>query len=252
VNPYTLLALILFFGPLLVAYLLGSIPAGYLLARSQGINIRTKGSGNIGATNVWRVMGRKWGIVCFILDFLKGLIPSLIGGYLLHGRFGEFLGPDLRALYWLTVATFAIVGHVFPVWLKFKGGKGVATSFGALLGVYPVFTVAALAAFIVWAIALKLTRMVGISSVIAGLILALLVVLGALIPSVNAALFTRFSTAPTAGATPVHAIFACILALLVTYKHRANIARTFAGTEPRIGSRTPASTAADSSASHPT
>lgn len=227
-------------GLVIGAYLLGSVPAGFLLARSQGIDIRTRGSGNIGATNVGRVMGRRWGIACFAIDFLKGLIPSIVAAAVLTGEAGAGLTPNARTGAWLCVAVAAILGHVFPVWLKFKGGKGVATAFGALLGVYPVFTIASLIALVSWIACLKLSRMVGFSSVVAGLVLAGLVVLGAVSAAADRALFAWAPGGAAGGATLVHAAFACVLAALVTFKHRGNIARMLQGTEPRIGSSRPA------------
>lgn len=224
-------------GLLLLAFLSGSIPFGYLIARSQGVDIRAAGSGNIGATNVWRVMGKKWGLLCFVLDFFKGLVPSVLMGVLLAQAPAGALGVDHAAGLWLSVAVLAVLGHMYTPWLGFKGGKGVATGFGALIGVYPVFTFASVVALVVWIIALKLWKMVGLASVIATIVIALVVV--------GLYVATRFNvqaiTLPLEGlpgyapATLVHVGFAVGLALLVTYKHRANLARTMAGTEPKIG-----------------
>lgn len=224
---------------LLAALFCGSVPFGYLLARSQGVNIRAHGSGNIGATNVWRVMGKKWGLLCFVLDFLKGLVPSVLTGVLLsRGAMGP-LGPDYAAAFWLTAAMLTVLGHMFTPWLGFKGGKGVATGFGALLGVYPIFTIAAIAALVCWVVAVKLWKMVGLASVIASLVLALVVVGEHLAVRFN----VQVITLPLEGlpgyvpATLVHVGFAVGLAALVTYKHRANLARTIAGTESKIGAK---------------
>jgi glycerol-3-phosphate acyltransferase PlsY len=220
-----------------VAYLVGSVPFGLLIARWRGVDIRTKGSGNIGATNVWRVMGWRPGLACFVLDFLKGLLPSLACAWVLASAWGEGLGARGGTLLALGVAVGAVLGHVFPVWLKFKGGKGIATSFGALLGVYPVFTLASLLALVVWLISARLTRMVGISSCLAAAALAGWVVLTHLAPAgvderLSAALggLYRRADAWQAG-------FAGVLAALVIFKHRANLARTWAGTESKIGGR---------------
>jgi glycerol-3-phosphate acyltransferase PlsY len=224
---------------LLTAFLCGSIPCGFLIARARGIDIRKHGSGNIGATNVWRVCGRGAGLLCFFLDFLKGLAPSLLAGAFINNIISTRLAVSLTdataAALWLAVALAAVLGHMFTPWLGFKGGKGISTGFGALIGVYPVFTLAAIVALLTWLLALKLTRMVGISSVIAAAALTLVVVGSYLAsPSLNAALARVPIYQP---ATTVHAAFALGLLLLITYKHRANIARTFKGTEPKVGNK---------------
>lgn len=215
------------------AYLLGSIPFGLLLARTKGIDIRAHGSGNIGATNVWRVLGAKLGALCFLLDFLKGLIPSLAAGFLL-GVIGKPDATPEQILWWLSAPVAAILGHLFPVWLKFKGGKGVATSFGAMLGVYPVLSIAVLGAMVVWIISAKITRMVGISSCFAAIALPAAVVVQSLVHGEQAITPTR--------AGPVYWPYLAVtvpLAVMVIVKHRTNIARTLAGTERRIGDPKP-------------
>jgi acyl phosphate:glycerol-3-phosphate acyltransferase len=131
---------------ILVAYLLGAIPFGLLIGYARGVDIRQHGSRNIGATNAGRVLGRKWGYVCLLLDVGKGFAPVLVAGHLL------VQGPldALVLLEWLAVGVAAVLGHTFPVYLRFKGGKGVATTVGVALGIYPFFTwpmVVALLAF---------------------------------------------------------------------------------------------------------
>lgn len=218
---------------ILAAYLAGSIPFGFIIARMRGIDIRKHGSGNIGATNVGRVLGRKWGGVCFGLDVLKGLLPTLFAGWWLGlVRFdgGTVTGASTATLFiWLGVMAATVVGHMFPVWLGFRGGKGVATGFGALLGVWPVLTLAAIGALLVWLGSVKLCRMVGISSVLAALCLPVFVFVQPWI----AAAMGRAEHPPI---WPFGAV-ACVLAAVVVIKHRANIARTLAGTEPRIGQK---------------
>lgn len=223
------------------AYLVGSIPFGYLIARARGIDIRTKGSGNIGATNVWRVMGPRFGLPCFLLDVLKGLVPSLVIAWQVYGPQRVNFSPEQATLLQIAVAVAAVLGHMFPVWLRFKGGKGVATSFGALLGVYPVFTAATAAALLAWIVSALITRMVGISSCIAAVALA------------GAVLVMRLSHGSIGGltiphASTTHAAFAAALAAVVIYKHRANLARTLAGTEPKIGGKRAAQPKASSHA----
>jgi len=133
------------------AYLLGSIPFGLLIARAHGKDLRSVGSGNIGATNVSRALGRKWAYVCFLLDVLKGLIPTLaamlLAGPEVSGSYSERL---VMLWLWLAVGCAAVVGHIFPVYIRFKGGKGVATSFGVALGIWPYFTICAAVAIAVW------------------------------------------------------------------------------------------------------
>ncbi len=134
------------FGVLIIlAYLLGSIPFGLIIARAYGKDLREIGSGNIGATNLSRALGKKWGYFCFCLDMLKGLLPMIATARLLSKTPGS-----LDLIFWLAVGIAAVSGHIFPIYLRFKGGKGVATSFGVALGLWPYYTVCALIAFAVW------------------------------------------------------------------------------------------------------
>jgi len=224
---------------LLAGFLCGSIPCGFLIARARGVDIRKQGSGNIGATNVWRVLGRGPGLFCFFLDFLKGLAPSIVSGLFINGQITTLLtgalSPSAAAALWLSVAVAAVLGHMFTPWLGFKGGKGIATGFGALIGVYPVFTLAAIVAIVVWGISLKFTRMVGISSVIAAGALALTVVGSHVAPASMGEMLARVPLYERA--TAVHVGFALGLLALIVYKHRGNIARTMKGTEPKIGEK---------------
>ncbi len=223
------------FGVLLpLAYLVGSIPVGLLVARARGIDIRVHGSGNIGATNVGRVLGHKLGLMVFAIDLLKGALPTLAFG-VLAGVMHHDRPWDLH-LAQLAVACAAVLGHVFPVWLRFKGGKGVATGLGALLGTFPVLTLVGVGALVLWVISLRLTRMVGISSVIAGVSMPLLVLAAAAVFQARAAGPEQPASYGSIGAMLwPHLLVTGLLACLVVYTHRGNIARTFAGTEPRIG-----------------
>jgi glycerol-3-phosphate acyltransferase PlsY len=187
----------------LFAWLLGSIPFSYLVARRRGIDVREVGSGNVGATNVMRTVGKAAGLLAFALDFLKGAVASQIG------LWTEPHGP-LPAL----CAVLAVLGHMYPVWLRFRGGKGVATGAGAFLPLAPDATLAALATF---AVVLAVTRYVSLASMAGTLVLAFAAfLLGAPTPVVRAA----------AG-----------MALLIVWKHRANLQRLSRGTESRIGAR---------------
>jgi glycerol-3-phosphate acyltransferase PlsY len=211
------------------AYLVGSVPIGFLLARSKGVDIRKHGSGNIGAANVWRVLGRRLGALCFALDVLKGLLPVLAAG-IVNGATAPLPEPPL-ALCWMGVAAAAILGHMFPVWLRFKGGKGVATGFGALLGVWPLMTAAAGGALIAWLISARLTRYVGVSSCLAAITMPLWVWIGG----------TWLVGKPDAKFQILwpYLLVSVLLAAMVIYKHRGNIRRTLEGTERRIGQREP-------------
>lgn len=237
----------------IIGFLIGSIPFGFLVAKSQGIDIRTRGSGNIGATNVWRVLGPKFGLTCFVLDFLKGLGPTLLGYWALTGAMGKpVLGVALLdapgglgaqgglgeqgGLVLLGVAVACVLGHMFTPWLGFKGGKGVATSFGALVGVFPVFTLAALAGFVVWLASVLFTRMIGISSVLAAAALAAAVWVEYLFPTRGLLAMLEPLTGSTRAGL-ADAAFATVLAAVVIFKHRANIKRTLSGTEPKIGQK---------------
>lgn len=203
------------------AYLVGSIPFGVIISRFHGVDLRTRGSGNIGATNVGRVIGAKWGYLCFVLDTLKGLGPVLGMGAYLGGTGGV---PPLESqAAWLAVAFAVIAGHVFSVYLKFRGGKGVATSLGVLLGFYPYFTWAGLAALGVWVAVVLIWRYVSLASIVAA-----------------ASFPALFVGTCVLAARPVWRLwpllaFAVAMALLVIARHRGNIARLLKGTENKIG-----------------
>lgn len=207
---------------ILGAYLLGAVPFGLLIGLARGIDIRTVGSGNIGATNALRTLGKPLGVTCFLLDVLKGTLPALgAGAY--HGLLATPDLADAQAWLWLAVGVGAILGHMFPIYLRFKGGKGVATGFGALLGIWPLMTAAALAGLFIWILTAKTMRYVSVASCAA----ALTIPAGAIAAPV------------LMGRPPVWPFIAVsfLLAALVIYKHRGNLARVRAGTEPRIGER---------------
>jgi acyl phosphate:glycerol-3-phosphate acyltransferase len=200
----------------LLAYLLGSIPTGYLVARARGMDIRDVGSGNIGATNVFRSMGRGAGVVVLTVDFLKGLVAcGLVPPMLLM-----MLGPrDSRMEGWVEAmavagAVAAILGHNYTCWLRFKGGKGIATSAGVLTALVPW---ALLIILIVWLVVFGLWRYVSLASIAASL---------ALPPAVWM----------TGGSVTLIAICTGLTCLAV-YKHRSNLQRLLAGTEHRVDRR---------------
>jgi len=208
------------------AYLCGAIPFGLLIGLVRGVDVRTQGSGNIGATNVGRVLGRPFGLAAFGLDLLKGFGPVWLAGAWLRGSAD---GGPLEAvdfLVWMAVAAGCILGHVFPVYLGFKGGKGVATSLGVLLGIYPYFTLPGLGAFGLWIVVTGLTRYVSVGSVVAAGSFPLLFAAGAYLSG------GRWG-APNQ-LWPLYA-FGVALAVLVIYRHRSNVGRLLAGTESKIG-----------------
>ncbi len=188
------------------SYLLGSLPFGLWIAkRLKGIDIRTVGSGNIGATNVGRICGPTVGAVVFILDVLKGLLPP-IAGAALH------LQPGWQIL----AALIATIGHNYSMWIGFKGGKGIATSLGALLGIAPIV---GLIAFAIFGVEVLTLRWISVGSILGALSLPILM-----------PIFYPLST-PGNEFRLLFGIAACVMAL---YKHRANIERLRRGVEPRV------------------
>jgi len=212
-NPHLLNSVVVpLVGIAIVAYLLGSIPTGYLIYRIfRREDIRSKGSGNIGATNVLRAGGKGLGAATFILDVLKGCAAVWLGGFLASLWMPSVPLRTAQAL----AALCAVLGHMFPIWLRFRGGKGVATGFGVFLFISPW---AALAAIGVFAVVLAISRYVSVSSI------------------VGAASFPVFAWFLVTGSRPpFYFVAAALVALLIIVKHHSNIRRLFAGTETRIG-----------------
>jgi acyl phosphate:glycerol-3-phosphate acyltransferase len=209
-----------------IGYVLGSVPFGLIVGLAKGIDPRKAGSGNIGATNLGRLLGGRFFAIVFTLDFLKGLLPSLAASWVVHHGAGALL--DWRVyLLWLAVGFAAILGHMFSVFLRFKGGKGVATSAGVMLGVFPDYTLAAIAVLAVFAICFALWRTVSLGSVVAAGTFPILYVAVCLLRG-QLVLGERW---------PLLA-FCILVSLMVVWKHRSNIARLRAGTEPRtIGAK---------------
>jgi glycerol-3-phosphate acyltransferase PlsY len=203
---------------IVAAYFIGSIPFGVLIASARGKNLRKIGSGNIGATNLARALGKKWGYLCFVLDVSKGLIPVLIAGRLLTKQ------PEaIDLLWWLAVGCAAIIGHIFSVYLKFTGGKGVATSFGVALGLWPYFTICAGIAIIVWLFVLFAWRYVSLASITASVSFPVAFILLIILES-----SWRFTEL-----WPL-LIAAVGIPVMVIIRHRENIKRIMAGTENKI------------------
>jgi glycerol-3-phosphate acyltransferase PlsY len=210
-----------------LAYFLGSIPFGLIIARSQGIDIREHGSKNIGATNVWRVLGKKWGLITFILDVLKGVIAVLLAKWIAAHLF-PVANQDLTFA-GITAALGCILGHTFPVWLGFKGGKGVATSLGVILGMMPLASLIVLA---IWAGVFKTTRYVSLASITGAVALPVVVMALLLLPLPSALTLHGWG----------NFYFACAAALHVIRRHRENITRLVEGTENRFGTPKPPET----------
>ncbi len=219
----------------LASYLLGSIPCGLLISRAQGMDIREHGSRNIGATNVWRVLGKKWGLLAFVGDTAKGWLAVIFGmwlaarwGYEVPLPRGKFEVHHLGEYAGITAALGCILGHNFPVWLRFKGGKGVATSLGVIIGMMPL---AALTIFAIWGVVLKATRYVSLASLIAAASLPVTVI-------------GLMFFGPAQGWGAVHGwgnfYFAVAAAALVIRRHVPNIQRLRAGKELRVGDPKPA------------
>lgn len=184
------------------AYVLGSVPTGYLLGKLRGVDVRIIGSGNVGATNVARAVGKSQGVITLMADAAKGYLPVLAALQ---------LGQDSLTIALTAIAAF--LGHLYPLFLKFQGGKGVATGFGALLALAPM---AALGLVVVFALVAGTTRIVS---------------LGSLATAVAAPLSLWLFHQP-----PVIVGMGFFLGAMVVIRHRGNIQRLLAGTEPRFGS----------------
>ncbi len=218
------------------AYLIGSIPFGVIIARARGIDIRQHGSKNIGATNVGRVLGRKFGALCFVLDVFKGAAPVSVAG-VLHDLLGKH-PADLASTQmwlWMAVAAGAVIGHMYSLFLGFTGGKGVATGFGAIAAMWQVLTLPALAAILIWYFTLRVSRYVSLSSILAALSLPLTSLLTVIPPQAQDQPLSRTLDQMLHAAPPF--IGTLSIALLVVWKHRTNIARLRGGDEPKIGGK---------------
>ena len=217
--------MILFVPLIIFAYLLGAVPFGFLIGKARGKDLRLLGSGNIGATNATRMLGKKWGIICLLLDVLKGLLPMLLVPLL--GLIKQD-SQSLRLALWLLVGCAAVLGHVFPIYLKFKGGKGVATSLGIVLGLWPYYTLCGLGVFAIWLITLLIWRYVSLSSILAAVSFPVLLLLSILLIDDGRWNFAQL--------WPLM-MMAVLMALLVVLRHRDNIRRLFEGSETKIGQK---------------
>lgn len=197
-----------------LAYLLGSIPTGFLVAQAKGVDIRAVGSGNIGATNVLRILGKPAGIFVLFMDALKGWVAVVLGTRLVLFAFGQTSDATALEVSQIIAAVCAILGHNYTCWLQFKGGKGIATSAGVLLALVPW---ALLIIFTTWILVFAATRYVSLGSITAS----------AALPFASWVTHESLTKVIVTGAMGVLAI----------YKHKTNIRRLLNGTEPRFGQK---------------
>ncbi len=201
-----------------LSFLLGSIPFGLLLGKLKGIDIREHGSGNIGATNVFRTLGKKPGILCLFLDFCKGFIPVLIcKHYVPESTVGQSIAVG--------TALAAILGHNYSPWIGFKGGKGIATSAGAIAAIMP--PVALILLVLIFIVVTFITKYVSVGSIATAIALPLLTIYGS---------YSHGKIADGTWNKPLF-IFSLIAGSLAIWKHRANIVRLRNGTENKIGQK---------------
>ncbi len=198
----------------LIADLLGSIPTGFLVAKARGVDIRTVGSGNIGATNVFRILGKAAGVFVLVVDAAKGWLAVFVVAKLVSGWFYPEAGSSALEWFRLCAGIAAILGHNYTCWLHFKGGKGIATSAGVLVALVPKPLLVVLA---IWIIIFALSRYVSLASIVAALSLP----------------FAAWAF----GETRTIIFVTAALAALAIYKHKANIQRLINGTENRIGAK---------------
>lgn len=195
-------------GLILAGYLIGSIPFSFLVGKTGGVDLRKVGSGNTGASNVWRALNFRYFVVALILDIFKGWLPTVLA----HSIF------PIPALWVVVVGMAAVLGHVYPIFMRFKGGKAVATTGGVILGFAPILT---LMAAIVWTIVYKLSKYPSVASMVDVVVIA--------IAGTAMAYFNRLD--------PVYAAFIWVAVVYVFYLHRANIQRLLRGQEIGIGSK---------------
>ena len=197
-----------------LSYFIGSIPSGYLVARSQGVDIRQHGSRNIGATNVLRVMGKKWGYLVFLCDSSKGLLAVKLGFLIAaHSLQSPVLGEVIAAI-------ACILGHNYTLWLGFKGGKGIATSGGVILALFPIAVICCIA--IVWVVVFYSSKYVSLASIAAAVALPFSVFL--FVPKTGTEFWVVFG-------------FSLLVCVLAVWRHQSNIVRLMNGTETRFGKK---------------
>jgi len=195
---------------IILAYLIGSIPTSLIVSRTQfNIDIRDYGSGNAGATNTFRVLGSKWGTLVMIMDMLKGLIAVKLALLLPYYIDNEFQRTNFQ----IGLGLAAVLGHIFPIWAEFRGGKGVATLFGLIIAISPWTALSCIGVFL---LVLYLTRFVSLSSILASMAFPVFILI----------VFNVDNTA--------YRIFAIAVALLVIMTHQKNIGRLLSGSENKV------------------
>lgn len=193
---------------ILGAYLIGAIPFGFLIGKMRGVDVRTVGSKNIGATNVFRTVGKKWGLLAFLCDVLKGMLPTLAARH-----YGQELSMHLPIIVGIT----CVLGHMLTPYMKFRGGKGVATAFGMLIALIPALVGIAFALF---AVVFACSHFISLGSCSAALFLAITI---------------WFPVFGTCGAADLpQCILVTLIALFIIFKHRSNIVRLIHGNENKI------------------
>ena len=210
---------------LIAAYLMGTIPFGLIVSRLKGVDIRKQGSGNYGATNVGRVIGRPWGLLVLLLDIGKAVTTLIVARWACDRFALPLPGASETAVdaVLLGAGACCVIGNTAPFYLRFKGGKGVATSLGVILGIWPLLTIAGLLAFAVWAVVTKVSGYVSLGSICAAIALP--------------ALFCGVAwwRGDDIGRHWPLLLLTLILALVILIRHRANISRLMSGTEHRKG-----------------
>ena len=204
-----------------VAFALGSVPFGVLIARGRGVDVRSVGSGNVGATNVGRALGRKFFFLVLFLDALKAALPAAVASGLVLSNLAPAQRSAMTFALWIGVGVAALLGHVFSPFLKFRGGKGVACGLGLVLGTFPYLTLPGVVGVVVFVVTHRLTRYVSLGSVLAA----------ASLPATYLA-FAALLGWPLSNQWPVLALLVLVAALVV-WRHRGNLARIRAGTEMR-------------------
>jgi acyl-phosphate glycerol 3-phosphate acyltransferase len=193
------------------AYLLGSIPNGYLVGKARGVDLRTVGSNNIGATNALRVLGKKYGYFVFVTDALKGWLAVMLAWVI-----GRDLPEATQISLGVTAAIFAMLGHIFPVWLGFRGGKGISTAAGVMIALFPIWVF--LIGLTIWAVVFFTTRYVSVASIAAAISL----------PISAGVLWAMHQC------DPVRTGIAAVMCILAVWRHKSNIQRLLAGTEKKF------------------
>jgi acyl phosphate:glycerol-3-phosphate acyltransferase len=197
---------------IILAYLIGSIPTALIISKKYfGVDIRDYGSGNMGATNTFRVLGKKYGTIVMVCDILKGMLA--VGLFLMIPYYSHSVNSLERTNFMIGLGLSAVLGHVFPIWANFKGGKGVATLFGMILAIQPVVALSCVGVFL---LVLFLTRFVSLSSILAGVMLPISVLW----------IWNEHEL--------LYRIFALLVAVLIILTHQKNIAKLLKGVETRI------------------